>query len=140
MILPFGVGSKNNLENIYYRDFTVGDCLQSIGREPQIPTIKKNPFKIKQPVFSLDKLFEMFNLKQPNKVKIDVDGNEKFVFEGGKKIILGAEEIYYEDIGSKEDKQIIDEILVNNFYIHSEMPATNKLAGRNDRNILFKNR
>lgn len=140
VILPFGVGSKNNLENIFYRDFTVGDCLQSIGREPQIPTIKKNPFKIKQPVFSLDKLFEIFNLKQPNKVKIDVDGNEKFVFEGGKKIILGAEEIYYEDIGSKEDKQIIDEILKNNFYIHSEMSATNRLAGRNDRNILFKNR
>ena len=73
VILPFGVGSKNSLENIFYRDFTVGDCLQSIGREPRIPTIKKNPFQIKQPIFSLDNLFEIFNLKQPNKIKIDVD-------------------------------------------------------------------
>tara|TARA_B100000029_G_scaffold514224_1_gene616263 strand:- start:3089 stop:3937 length:849 start_codon:yes stop_codon:yes gene_type:complete len=138
VILPFGVGSKNSLENIFYRDFTVGDCLQSIGREPRIPTIKKNPFQIKQPIFSLDNLFQIFNLKQPNKIKIDVDGNEKFVFEGGKKTILNAKEIYYEDIGSKEDIQIVNEILKNNFYIHSEMPATNKLAGRTDRNILFK--
>ena len=60
------------------------------------------------------------------------------MFDGGKKTILNAKEIYYEDIGSKEDIQIVNEILKNNFYIHSEMPATNKLAGRTDRNILFK--
>ena len=66
--MPFGVGSKNNLESIHYRDFTVGDCLQSIGRDSQLPTIKRNPFQIKQPIFSLDKLFETFSLKQPTKV------------------------------------------------------------------------
>ena len=35
-----------------------------------------------------------------------MDGNEKLVFQGGKEIILGAEEIYYEDIGSQDDEQI----------------------------------
>jgi FkbM family methyltransferase len=140
VILPFGVGSKDNLESIFYRDFTVGDCLQSIGREAQIPTIKKNPFQIKQPIFSLDNLFKNLSLKQPTKIKIDVDGNEKFVLEGGKKVILNSNEIYYEDIGSNEDKEIIDTILNNNFYISSEMLATNQLAGRVDRNILFKKR
>jgi len=138
IILPFGVGSKNSIENIYYRDFTVGDCLQSIGREALIPTVRRNPFTIKQPIFSLDELFNFFSLKQPTKIKIDVDGNEKFVFEGGKRVILNSREIYYEDIGSKEDKEIVNTILENNFYIASEMPATNKLAGRVDRNILFK--
>lgn len=137
VILPFGVGSKDNLETIFYRDFTPGDCLQSIGREAQIPTIKRNPFQIKQPIFSLDKVFENLSLKQPTKIKIDVDGNEKFVFEGGKKVILNANEIYYEDIGSNEDKEVIDTILKSNFYISSEMSATNQLAGRVDRNILF---
>ena len=51
---------------------------------------------------------------------------------------MNADEIYYEDIGSEEDKIVIDTILKNNFYIVSEIPATNKLEGRNDRNILFK--
>ena len=138
VILPFGVGSKDKLEKIFYRDFTVGDCLQSIGREAQIPTLKRNPFETNQPIFSLDNLFKNFSLKQPNKIKIDVDGNERFVFDGGKNVIMNADEIYYEDIGSEEDKIVIDTILKNNFYIVSEIPATNKLEGRNDRNILFK--
>jgi FkbM family methyltransferase len=138
VILPFGVGQKNAIESIHFRDFTVGDCLQTIGNEPKIPTAKMNPFQMSQPIFKLDDLFSLFSLKQPNKIKIDVDGNEKFVFEGGRNIILGADEIYYEDIGSEEDKYIINEILDNNFKIKSEMPATNRLQGRNDRNILFK--
>ena len=138
VILPFGVGSKDKLEKIFYRDFTVGDCLQSIGREAQIPTLKRNPFETNQPIFSLDNLFKNFSLKQPNKIKIDVDGNERFVFDGGKNVIMNADEIYYEDIGSEEDKIVIDTILKNNFYIVSEIPATNKLEGRNYINILFK--
>jgi len=138
VILPFGVGDKNQVEKIFFRDFTKGDCLQSIKKEPEIPTRKINPFQSYQPIFKLDFLFNELSLTKPNKIKIDVDGNEKLVFQGGKEIILGAEEIYYEDIGSQDDEQIIKEILENNFMIDSEMPATNKLQGRNDRNILFK--
>ena len=138
VILTFGVGQKTAIENIYYRDFTVGDCLQSIGNEPKIPTAKMNPFQMHQPIFKLDEIFDIFSLKKPNKIKIDVDGNEKFVFEGGRKTILAADEIYYEDIGSEEDQYIIEEILKNNFKILSEIPATNRLKDRNDRNILFK--
>ena len=138
VILPFGVGDNNKVEKVFYRDFTKGDCLQSLRKETEIPTRKINPFQSYQPIFKLDFLFKELSLTKPNKIKIDVDGNEKLVFEGGKNIILNADEIYYEDIGSKDDKVIIDEILENNFSIFSEMPATNALQGRNDRNILFK--
>lgn len=137
IILPFGVGNKNSIEKIFFRDFTKGDCLQSINRETEIPTKKINPFQSLQPIFKLDYLFAELSLKKPNKIKIDVDGNEKIVFEGGKETILSAKEIYYEDIGSSDDKVIIEEILDNNFQIKSELSATNKLMGRRDRNILF---
>ena len=98
---------KNNIRN-FYRDFSVGDSFQSISKEQTIPTIKKKKFSSKQVIFSLDSIFSLFNLKQPNKIKIDVDGNEMIVFEGGKKIIKNAKEIYFENNGTKNDKKILD--------------------------------
>tara|TARA_B100000795_G_C22731260_1_gene411474 strand:+ start:206 stop:1030 length:825 start_codon:yes stop_codon:yes gene_type:complete len=136
LILNFGMSEKNSIEEIYYRDNSVGDALQSIGREQLIPTKKKSPFNIKQFVFSLDYIFENFNLKYPSKIKIDVDGNEKKVFDGGKKVILNAKEIYYEDNGLDEDKPIIEEIL-KKFEIKKELSANREVDGKKIRNILF---
>ncbi len=136
LIINFGMSDKNNIEEIYYRENSIGDALQSVGREQIIPTNKKSPFQIKQFLFSLDYIFESFKLEYPTKIKIDVDGNEKKVFDGGKKVILNAKEIYYEDNDLDEDKKIIEEIL-KTFKIKHEEPAARGIRGRKIRNILF---
>ena len=138
LILPFGVGKKNSIENIFYRDFSVGDSFQSVTNEQKIPTILKNKFSSKQIIFSLDSIFEIFNLKKPNKIKIDVDGNEMIVFEGGKKIIKNAKEIYLENNGTKNDKKIFNFLLKNGFKIYEQLKAKNSVESVNTINFLFK--
>jgi len=136
LLINFGMSDKNNIEEIFYRENSVGDALQSVGRKQIIPTKENLPFQIKQFCFSLDYIFESFKLEYPTKIKIDVDGNEKKVFEGGKKVILNAKEIYYEDNDLDEDKEIIEEIL-KTFTIKKEELVARGLEGRNLRNILF---
>jgi FkbM family methyltransferase len=136
LMINFGMSDKNNIEEIFYRENSVGDALQSIARDQIIPTKKNSPFQIKQFCFSLDYIFESFKLEYPNKIKIDVDGNEKKVFEGGKKVILNAKEIYFEDNDLVEDKEIIKEIL-KVFTVKKEEPAARGIDGRKLRNILF---
>jgi FkbM family methyltransferase len=136
LMINFGMSDKNNIEEIFYRENSVGDALQSIARDQIIPTKKNSPFQIKQFCFSLDYIFESFKLEYPNKIKIDVDGNEKKVFEGGKKVILNAKEIYYEDNDLVEDKEIIKEIL-KVFTIKKEEPTARGIDERKLRNILF---
>ena len=136
LIINFGVSDKNNIEKIFYRDNSVGDALQSIGREQIIPTRKNSPFYIKQFCFSLDYIFESFKLEYPTKIKIDVDGNEKKVFEGGKRVILNAKEIYYENNDLYEDKEIIKEIL-KTFKIKKEEFPPNTIEDKKESNILF---
>ena len=70
----------------------------------------------------------------PTKVKIDVDGNEKEVFDGAKEIILNAKEIYYEDSGLKDSEMIINKIRKSNFeIINKEIPSKTNFGC----NILF---
>ena len=61
---------------------------------------------------------------------------KKKVFDGGKKVILNAKEIYYEDNGLDEDKPIIEEIL-KKFEIKKELSANREVDGKKIRNILF---
>lgn len=138
LILNFGLNENNSIEEIFYRDNSVGDALQSIARKQVIPTLENNPFKMKQILFSLDFIFENFQLSKPNKIKIDVDGNELRVFKGGEKTILSADEIYYEDNGLDEDNFIIKKILENNFKIHEEKSANRNVNDNLIRNIVFK--
>ncbi|GBL21625.1 hypothetical protein EMGBS4_16850 [Acidimicrobiaceae bacterium] len=46
-------------------------------------------------------IFLKFDLLRPNKIKIDVDGNELTVLRGMKDLLRGASEVYFEDSKSK---------------------------------------
>ncbi len=138
ILLPFGIGNKDKTEIVYYRDFSEGDSLQSINRPSPIPHITRESFSTKQVVFSLDSVIEKFDLPQPNKIKIDVDGNEKMVFEGGFKTILNSKEIYLEDNGLDENKPMIKKILENGFKIENEAKSIRAVSNLEMKNILFK--
>ena len=83
----------------------------------------------------MDYIFNEFKLKSPNKIKIDVDGNEKVVFKGAEKIILNAEEIYYEDSGFTESTKVLNKLLENGFKILKDEKPYKTIRGRN---ILLK--
>jgi len=138
-LFPFGFSDFNSFQDIFYRDFSVGDALQSISRPSLIPSVASNKkFSSKQILFSLDYIFKEFKLEQPNKIKIDVDGNEKQVFEGGKNTILNCQELYYEDNNLQETNYILEIIKKNNFVKINESFTNNAWRSLKMRNILFK--
>jgi len=126
IVVPIAMNIKSQIESIYYRDFSVGDALQSVGRRQVLPTISPQPFSTSQLTFSLDDLFEKYNLPSPTKIKIDVDGNEEAVFGGGWKIISSATEIYLEDNGLESDIHIIEKLRRIGFEVIQKLPS---LAG-----------
>lgn len=136
VILPFAATDNFELVDIYYRDFSKGDALQSVGRESPFQTIVgAGAHHQRQIGFPVDFIFERFALEAPTKVKIDVDGNERIVFAGAKTTILKAKEIYYEDSGLPESADIVTTILAAGFEIqHMEKTANQKAA----KNILFR--
>lgn len=96
IIFPFPCGAAKTVERIYYRDFSKGDALQSVGRESPFDTRKGKSYTALQLVFPIDGVIGEFGLQQPNKIKIDVDGNERIVLDGARHTLCQAEEIYME--------------------------------------------
>lgn len=136
VIFPFPAADSHLLANIFYRDFSKGDALQSIGHESPLNTVEgAGKHSAIQLAFPLDYVFEKFNLAYPTKVKIDVDGNERTVFGGASNVIFSANEIYFEDSGLKDCEEIIQTILNQQYEIVSrETPANAKLGA----NLIFR--
>lgn len=138
VILPFACAENTGVENIYYRDFSRGDALQSVGGASPFNTqYGSDKHMCPQLVMSIDTAFETFALKQPTKIKIDVDGNERTVFMGAKKIIAAADEIYFEDSGLPDSKFVIDRIVELGFVEAKRTPPVNP-AAQDGNNILFR--
>lgn len=138
LLLPFGLADTNRISKVFYRDFTHGDALQSLDKISKIPHLKFNPSTNKQVVFSADFLFKEFKIPQPNKIKIDVDGNELLVFQGMKKLLSEAQEIYIEDNGFKENEIIFKFLEENKFKKINEEKSVRSAIGLDMKNILYK--
>lgn len=123
MIIPIAASNANAVLPIFYRDFSIGDALQSVGREQVLPTLKPAPYKIDQLTMHIDTIFKLFNLPQPNKIKIDVDGNEELVMDGAWSILKNADEIYFEDNGLENDLKIIEKLINFGYEIVKECPS-----------------
>ena len=133
MIIPFGGARATEVIDVHYRDFPKGDALQSIGRESIFDTITgEGKHMMRQLVFPLDLTFRMFNLEPPNKIKIDVDGNERTLFDGAKKIILQANEIYFENSNTAGCSYVKKQIINAGFKI---LESENV---KNVQNLLFR--
>ncbi len=136
IIMPFPATSKHMVADIFYRDFSRGDALQSIGNETPLNTIEGSGKHVSlQLGFPLDSIFEQFNLEYPSKIKIDVDGNEKTVFEGATQVIFNAAEVYYEDSGLKDSEDIINQFISHDYQIVSKERPKNSEVGCN---LLFR--
>ena len=73
---------------------------------------------------SMDNLFKKYKIKYPNKIKIDVDGNELYILNGMNKILKVYDEIYIELTNSKNkydyyNNKIYKFLIKKNFYLHN---------------------
>lgn len=132
VVIPLALGNEFSIEDIYYRDFSVGDALQSVGRKSPFNTVMgKSAHISKQIVLPLDELFKMYKLVQPTKIKIDVDGNELSVVKGAINVIKEAQEVYFEDSGLKDCIEVMEIFKRLGFEIEGEEIAKNSKVGRN---------
>lgn len=123
VIVPLAAGKEKSVMEVHYRDFSVGDALQSVGRAQVLPTNRPSPHILRQLCVPIDELFSDFSLPKPTKIKIDVDGNEMSVVEGSWSTISTAEEVYYEDNGLDEDIYILNKLMNLGFKVVREVPA-----------------
>lgn len=108
VILPFACGEPAEIVDVRFRDLAYGDALQLIeGGDPQNTRFGQQTHTAKVVQLSLDDIFLKLDLLRPNKIKIDVDGNELTVLRGMKDLIRGASEVYFEDSLSDSCHKII---------------------------------
>lgn len=124
VIVPLAAGKEKSVMEVYYRDFSVGDALQSVGRAQVLPTNQPSPHILRQLCVPIDSLFSDFSLPKPTKIKIDVDGNEMSVLEGSWSTVSTAKEVYYEDNGLDEDIYILNKLVNLGFKVVREVPSS----------------
>ena len=97
LILPFPAASSTKIVEVFFRDMSAGDALQSINRKSPMKTINSTKaHSLKMMAFPLDDIFISQSLLMPTHIKIDVDGNELEVVMGMEKILANARMVYFE--------------------------------------------
>jgi len=141
VVLPFACGDSAKIVNVKFRDLAYGDALQLIeGGDPQNTRFGDRTHSAKVIQFSLDDIFAKLDLPRPNKIKIDVDGNELTVLQGIKDLIHSANEVYFEDSLSDSCQAVVQYLLSVGFekYQNVEMFSKNNSNQVIGENIVFK--
>jgi len=133
ILFPFPASDRVEMLEIYYRDRGLGDALQSVGRPQVLQTLNPDPYVLKQLCFPLDHIFNLFGLEKPNKIKIDVDGNEEVVVNGAWGLISFANEVYVELNDDDFGRQFKARLFAVGFKLDSEQSLQ-----RGFTNCLFK--
>jgi FkbM family methyltransferase len=141
VLLPFASGHTSKIVSVRFRDLSYGDALQSIEGGDLLDSVlglRAHSANVVQ--FSLDDLFVLLELDAPNKIKIDVDGNELTVLQGMKDLIRGANEVYFEDSFSDSCKAVVQYLSSVGFnkYQSVEMVSKNNSNQIIGENIVFK--
>ena len=98
-IVPLSLSNKNQIENFYMQegDNIWGGAHNSSGSNKSQDGTEMLNFKVSsQLALSLDSLVELFSLPNPSHIKIDVDGLESNVLQGGLKTFGNSKSILIE--------------------------------------------
>ena len=141
VLLPFASGDSSKIVSVKFRDLSYGDALQTIEGGDFLDSrlgLRTHSANVVQ--FSLDDLFILLNLARPNKIKIDVDGNEASVLFGSKNLISNATEVYFETSFTESCNDFVQFLLSTGFekYQSVEMFSKNNKNQIIGENILFK--
>lgn len=142
IVLPVACGSQDGVQEVFFRDLSPGDALQSMGRPSPLNTrLGKEPYTAPTVVLSLDQLWVRANLPAPKHIKIDVDGNEKEVAGGILGLCASASTIYLEDERGEESATFIEQLHALGFAERAAMAisvgtAPNSAGNRGNNRIL----
>ena len=116
-IVPLSLSNKNQIENFYMQegDNIWGGAHNSSGSDKSQDGKKMLNFRISsQLALSLDALVEIFRIPNPSHIKIDVDGLESKVLQGGLKTFRNSKSILIEiDEKNKDQNNEVQGLLSN---------------------------
>ena len=116
-IVPLSLSNKNQIENFYMQegDNIWGGAHNSSGSNKSQDGTEMLNFKVSsQLALSLDSLVELFSLPNPSHMKIDVDGLESVVLQGGLKTLGNSKSILIEiDEKNKDQNSEVQGLLSN---------------------------
>ena len=116
-IVPLSLSNKNQIENFYMQegDNIWGGAHNSSGSKKSQDGTEMLNFKVSsQLALSLDSLVELFSLPNPSHMKIDVDGLESVVLQGGLKTLGNSKSILIEiDEKNKDQNSEVQGLLSN---------------------------
>ena len=124
-IIPISLTESNQVSQFKLSNLDKGGALSAFdvnydqfGKK----FIHKNYYNA--PGITLNKCVDVFNMRMPNYIKIDVDGIEHLILKGGEKIIREAESILIETTEHfKESYDFCQKILISNKF---ELISKNK--------------
>jgi hypothetical protein len=106
LVFSNALGNQEKVEKFTCRDLTPGVA------QNQILSVKQHSkINFLYPIISFDKIVEIYKLKKPNKIKIDVDGAEFQILEGMLKTLNQVDEIYIEMFSEKKKTNLITKYL-----------------------------
>ncbi len=131
-ILPIALNDKNIISRFNLSDLRKAGALSSFGKEfdhlGKKLLIQKYYYTLGM---SIDDLVKIFNLKKPDYLKIDVDGIEHLILQGGKETLSNSKSILIEITDSFIDQSSICYKILNenNFYkIENKYSTENNLT------------
>ena len=105
IVMPIALFSKNGCDKFCIRDLTPGVAKNFLGKS------KNYKINFKYLFFSFDEIIKKSKIKFPNKVKIDVDGNELEILYGMKNALKIIDEIYIEMYASGKKRSDYNKII-----------------------------
>jgi FkbM family methyltransferase len=117
-IVPISLSNKSQIENFYMQegDNIWGGAHNSSGSNKSQDGTEMQNFKTSSQIaLTLDDLVDIFNLPAPNHIKIDVDGLEDKVLQGGLKTLGNVKSILVEidlknTVQNREIQQVLGEL------------------------------
>lgn len=96
-IIPLPLNNKTKVSKMRMTSTQLGGAMSSFNHNYGFDgnEIDSN-FEYAVLGIKMDDLVQKFNFKQPNYIKIDVDGIEHFILEGGRNVLLSCESILIE--------------------------------------------
>lgn len=121
-IFPIPLSNISSSVEFKISDITPGSALSSITSYDQNGKPINEMHSFNTFSTSSDDLIDLFNLPQPDYIKIDVDGIEHLILKGAIKILQNTKSILLETNFNFEDQYLaIDRILKENgFLLHSK--------------------
>ena len=132
-IFPIALNNKNLISNFNMTSTEWGGALSTFNQKYTFDGSNfEDVFNYKTLGFSLDNLFDIFKLDYPKYIKIDVDGLESLILEGGSKVFNLASEVLIEiDEEHKDKKKYIENFLKNHQFKLNEKSQSKSLANSN---------